>query len=272
MLAPGVKTGRHSSGCVPRWAGKQAAPVRDNVGVNTAQQLNQAAALASAGRDADAKATVRRVLAASPDEPNALRLLGPAACARRRLPNRHPAFGKGAGRCAAVRRRGPRPCPRLATLRRRAVRCRAHRRSTRRPAPSHRLRSVLRHRAPGRTSLSRGSSARCRGCLPQHPQGEPRPRACARRLGHRCDRPKRPGRRRPPPRPSHGRVAEHEPRAPRPGAARHESIALRRGGSLGAAGDHAEPGTGGVLDHARHRAGVGSETGRGRRLPSNARS
>ena len=50
--------------------------MRDNVGVNIAQQLNQAAALASSGRDADAKAAVRHVLAANPDEPNALRLLG----------------------------------------------------------------------------------------------------------------------------------------------------------------------------------------------------
>lgn len=48
----------------------------DNVSVNVAQQLSQAAALASSGRDADAKVAVRRVLAASPDEPDALRLLG----------------------------------------------------------------------------------------------------------------------------------------------------------------------------------------------------
>ena len=67
-----MKTGDILAGC----AGKQAASVRDNVAVNIAQQLNQAAALASSGRDADAKAAVRRVLAASPDEPNALRLLG----------------------------------------------------------------------------------------------------------------------------------------------------------------------------------------------------
>ncbi|MCY3810805.1 MAG: sulfotransferase [Gammaproteobacteria bacterium] len=40
------------------------------------QQLNRAAALASSGHDTDAKAAVQRILAASPDEPNALRLLG----------------------------------------------------------------------------------------------------------------------------------------------------------------------------------------------------
>ena len=40
------------------------------------RQLNQAAALASAGRADDARTAVQRVLAAYPDEPNALRLLG----------------------------------------------------------------------------------------------------------------------------------------------------------------------------------------------------
>ena len=40
------------------------------------QLLNHAAKLASAGRDTDAKTVVQRVLAANPEEPNALRLLG----------------------------------------------------------------------------------------------------------------------------------------------------------------------------------------------------
>ena len=76
LVRPGIEPlCRHAVGRLGR-APKHRRPVLRTLAVNVKAQLDQAAGLAASGRDADAAATVQRVLDANPQEPNALRLAG----------------------------------------------------------------------------------------------------------------------------------------------------------------------------------------------------